>query len=90
MLFLGSLCLTVQLTLGAGGVCGVGDVAGQTDMEGAAEASVMLGRGGEFQDTLHVVELSTHRDHTAPDFLTGFLTHEACVQALEREETHIN
>lgn len=62
-------CPSRLLTLGAGGVCGVGDVAGQTDMERAAEAAVLLGRGGEFHYTLHVVELPTHRDHTASNVL---------------------
>lgn len=85
--FLPRLCLTrLHLTLGAGGVCRVGDVAGQTDVERAAEASVLLGRGGELQYALHVVELSTHRDHAAPDVLAWFLAHKTCVYALEREE----
>lgn len=54
-------------------------------MERAAEASVLLCRGGEFHYALHVVELPTHRDHAAPDVLARFLTHKTRVHALGRK-----
>lgn len=63
------------------GAVGVGDEAGETDMDGAAESSVHRCRRGEVGDTLPVVKLPTYRNHTAPHILTAFFTYEAGVDA---------
>ena len=66
----------------------VGDEAGETHVDGAAEASGH-GRGrGEAGDTLPVVELPTHGDHAAPHVLTALFTYEAGVDAWERNKDH--
>ena len=63
------------------GAVGVGDEAGETDVDGAAESSVHRCRRGEVGDTLPVVKLPAYRNHTAPHILTALFTYEAGVDA---------
>lgn len=72
-------------TFGDTRVGGVGDVAGQTDVEGAAEAAVLSDGGGMFQYAFHVIKLPTHRDHTPPDLLVRLFTHKTCVHTYRKE-----
>lgn len=60
---------------------GVGDEAGEADVDGAAKTSADRRRGAIVGDALPVVELAAHRDHAAPHVLTAFLAHEAGVDA---------
>lgn len=69
------------MTFRDGRAVGVGDKAGETDMDGAAEASVHRRGWGVVGDTLPVVKLPTHRNHTTPHVLTALLTDEARVDA---------
>lgn len=62
-------------------VVGVGDVAGQTHMQRAAEALVVRLRGREGQNTVGVVELPTQRNHAALHPATRLLAHKAVVDA---------
>ena len=64
-----------------GGAVGVGDEAGETDVDRAAEASVNRCGRGKAGNTLSVVKLPTHRNHTAPYILTALFTHKAGVDA---------
>lgn len=66
-----------QSTFGDGGTVGIGDEAGETDVYRAAEASVYRCSRCEAGNTLTVVKLPTHRNHTAPHILTALLTHKA-------------
>ena len=66
-------------TFGAAGVGGVGDVAGQADVQRAAEAADLGHGGAVLQDAVHVVELPTHRDHAALHIAPRRLAHEAGV-----------
>lgn len=60
---------------------GVGDEAGEADVEGAAETSADRRGGAKVGDALSVVELAAHRDHAAAHILAAFLAHEAGVDA---------
>lgn len=64
-----------------GRAVGVGDETGETDVDGAAEASVHRCGRGEVGDTLAVIKLPTHRNHTAPHVLTALFTYKAGVDA---------
>lgn len=71
--------MELEPTFGTAGVEGVGDVAGQTDVEGATNPFI-LGLGGcVFQDTLVMVELPTYRHHAPLHTVARLLTHKACV-----------
>lgn len=61
-------------TFGDRGVDRVSDEAGQTDVEGAAEAPVQGGNESVIGDTPSMVELPTRWDHTAPHVLPGLFT----------------
>lgn len=74
-------------TFGYVGAVGVGDEAGEADVDGAAETSADRRRGAKVGDALPVVELATDRDHAAPHVLAAFLAHEAGVDALEGEKS---
>lgn len=69
------------MTFRDGRAVGVGDEAGEADVDGAAEASVHRRRRGEVGDALAVVELPTHGNHTATHVLTALCTHKAGVDA---------
>lgn len=62
---------------------GVGNEAGEADVDGAAETSADRRRGAKVGDALTVVELAAHRDHAATHVLAAFLAHEAGVNTLE-------
>lgn len=64
-----------------GRAVGVGDEAGETDVDGAAEASIHRCSGGVAGDTLPMVKLTTHRDHTAAYVLTALFTYKAGMDA---------
>lgn len=68
-----------QTTFGAAGVGGVGDVAGQADVERAAEATALGDGGAVLQDAVHVVELPTHWDLAALHIAPRRLAHKAGV-----------
>lgn len=65
----------------------VGDVAGQTHMQRAAETLVMWLCGWEGQYTVGVIKLPTQRDHAALHPVTRLLTHEARVDAWKKQKT---
>lgn len=71
----------MALTFRAADVEGIGNVAGQAHMQGAAEAFVVRlgGRVGHY--TVRVVEFPTKRDYAALHPISGLLTHEARVNA---------
>lgn len=64
-----------------GRAVGIGNEAGETDVDRAAEASVHRCSGGVAGDTLPVVKLPTHRDHTASYILAALFTYKAGMDA---------
>lgn len=70
-----------RFTFGHVGAVGVGDEAGEADVDGAAETSADRRRGAKVGDALPVVELAAHWDHAAPHVLAALLAHEAGVDA---------
>lgn len=68
----------------------VGDVAGQTHMQRAAEALVMWLCGWEGQYTVGVVELPTQWYHAALYPITRLLTHKACVDTWKKQKGFLN
>lgn len=70
-----------RFTFGHVGAVGVGDEAGEADVDGAAETSADGRRGAKVGDALPVVELAAHGDHAAPHVLTAFLADKAGVDA---------
>lgn len=69
------------VTFTEAGAAGVGDEAGEADVDGAAEASVNRSRGAEGGDALPVIKLPTNGDHTAPHVLTALFTDKAGVDS---------
>lgn len=70
-----------RFTFRDGRAVGVADEAGETDVDGAAEASAH-GRGwGEAGDALAVVKLPAHGNHAAAHVLAALFTYEASVDA---------
>lgn len=69
----------LELTFRAADVERVGDVAGQTHVQRAAEAFVVRLCGRVRQYTVGVVELPTQWNHAALYPITRLLTHEARV-----------
>ena len=77
-------------TFGPGRVAGVGQEAGQADVERAAEAAVDGRGGGVAGGALAVVELAARGDHAAPRLPAAFPAHEAGVEPCgEREEPRV-
>lgn len=72
-------------TFGDGGAVGVGDEAGETHVDGAAEASVHSHRGSKVSDAFPVVELPADGNHAAPHILAALFTHKTGVDAWKRE-----
>lgn len=68
-----------RFTFRDGGAVGVGDEAGEANVDRAAEASVDGRSRSKVGDALAVVKLPTHRNHTAPHVLTALFTHKAGV-----------
>lgn len=58
---------------------GVGNEAGEADVDRAAETSIDGRRRTEVSNALPMVKLPTHRNHAAPHILTALLTHKAGV-----------
>lgn len=73
--------MRLLVTFGDGRAGGVGDEAGETDVDGAAEASADGSGRGVAGDTLAVVKLPTNRDHAAADIFPALLTHKTGVDA---------
>lgn len=69
----------MTLTFRALDVERVGDVAGQTEVQGATEAFILGLRGRVGHDAVRVVELATQRDHASLHAITRLLTYEAHV-----------
>lgn len=65
---------------------GVGDVAGQTDVQRAAEAFVVRLRGREGLNTVGVVELPTQRYHATFHAVARRLAHKTVVDACKGRE----
>lgn len=72
-------------TFGDGGAVGIGDEAGETHVDRAAEATVHGHRGSEVSDAFPVVELPTDGNHAAPHILAALFTHKAGVDAWEKD-----
>lgn len=70
-----------RVTFGHVGAVGVGDEAGEADVDGAAETSADWRSGAKVGDALPVVELAAHGDHAAAHVLAALLAHEAGVDA---------
>lgn len=68
----------------------VGDVAGQTHVQGTAEALVMWLRGWEGHDAVSVVELPTQRYHAALYTIIRLLTHKARVDTWNLKKTFLS
>lgn len=68
----------------------VGDVAGQADVQRAAEALVMGLRRREGRNAVAVVELPTQWDHAALHPVTGLLTHKAGVNTWRQQTVPMN
>lgn len=77
----------VQITFRDQWVVGIGDEAGETSMDRAAEAPVHRYSWGVVGDALPVVKLPTHGNHTTAHILAAFLTHKAGVDAWERNKS---
>lgn len=73
-----------------GRAVGIGDEAGETDVDGAAEASVHRCSWGVVGDTLAVVKLPTHWDHTAPHIFTALFTYKAGVDAWRKNKHYVS
>lgn len=68
-----------------GGAVGIGNEAGETHVDGAAEASIHSNRRGEVGDTFPVVELPTDWNHAAPNILAALFTHKTGVDTYKRK-----
>lgn len=74
-----------SFTFGDGGAVGVGDEAGETHVDGAAEAAVHGNRGSKVGDAFPVVELPTDGNHAAPHIVAALFTHKTRVDAWKKE-----
>lgn len=72
-------------TFGDGGAVGIGDEAGETHVDGAAEASVHGNRRSKVGDTFPVVELPADGNHAAADILAALFTHKAGVDTWKKK-----
>lgn len=64
-----------------GRAVGIGDEAGETDVDRAAEASVHRCSRGVVGDTLPMIKFATHRNHTASYILTALFTYKTGMDA---------
>lgn len=75
-------CVHVScLTFRDGGAVGIGNEAGETHMDRAAEASIHSDRRSKVSDTFPVVKLPTDWNHAATHILTALFTHKTGVDA---------